>query len=176
MGDGKKVIDHLKKNQNIVAVCEAKSCPKAVLNLCSSASDKFKKILLVSFTQPAELLAKKLGEEGIDSSKYIIIDCFPKKHFETGNGNIHLTSPTSLIELASVLNRTFRKEKIKFLLIDNISSILLYNDETKVMQFLHSLITQLHKKDTKSVYLFAREKRKDLLADISMFADAIMSI
>jgi len=170
-----KIFESLKNNQNIVVSCRAEGCNKLKQQICQESHKTFNKVFLISFSKISPDQIKKFNEEKGEHC-YYFLDCFPSKLVSETKGYMHIASPTSLIELSAKINRLLRKERIDMIFLDNISSMLIYNDDVKVMQFLHSLMNKLRGTKTKAVYMNTTGKGKHLLPDIAMFADDIIRI
>ncbi len=169
------ILDCLKKNQNIVVIYNSVEHEKAMIELHKAVSDAFK-ICMITIHKPFSSLIKKFQQENIDYSKYCFIDCISAKNSLVKDSKqcMYISSPTALTELALAMEKIKKKHKVDLIILDNISGFLLYNEEVAVLKFLHSMMTQIRKTDVKAIYSILKESKKEFIADLTLFADAII--
>jgi hypothetical protein len=165
----------LEGGQSIVLVCNKESPGEALLDLCESAKGKFKKICIVSANMPYFSLAEKLKGRKIDFSKFHFIDCIsassmkqiPAKQCE------YISSPRALTELAIALNNL--SSETDLVILDSFSGLVLHNNILLVLRFMNSITSKFRQNSLKSVCLVVGETKKETLADLSLFADRVLS-
>ena len=86
---------------------------------------------------------------------------------------LYVSSPTALTELALAMGKLRQTDLI---ILDNISSLLLYNKDAEVLKFLHGMMTKIRQTKTKAVYSILKESKKEFVADLTLFADAVIEI
>lgn len=166
-----KLLASLDKNQNIVMANDRKDHEKTLKNLHKALSKKFKNICIITSDKSFSEYLQKLGEEGIDYSKYCGIDCtIGKEKNEKPNRHIHISSPSSLTDLWIALENLMGSEKIDVVIIDNVSGFINYNKELMVLRFLHSFASRLRQSGTKGLYLILKE-HESAIGDMSLFTD-----
>ena len=80
--------------------------------------------------------------------------------------------PTSDIDIAVAGQCLLDEKKIKFVIIDSLSTLLLYNDAKEVEKFLHGLFNKTRKSNASIIITSPKEKSKeDLFAEITQFCD-----
>ena len=172
---GKKtdILNELKKNQNVVLISSSRDHEKTMSELHKAVSKKFKKICMITVNKSFSTLIKKFQEEKIDYSNYCFIDCISKKNMivQQSKQCIYVSSPTALTELALTIGKL---RQIDLIILDNISSFLLYNEDAELLKFLHGMMTKIRQTKTKAVYSILKESKKEFVADLTLFADAVM--
>ena len=165
----------LSKNQNVVVVSKSLNYEQTMMDMHKAVSKEFKKICMVTLNKPSSALVKKFQEEGIDYSNYCFIDCVPSKE-KVGESkqDTYVSSPSSLTELMLTIDKIKKIHQIDLMILDNISSLLIYNKDVIVLKFLHSLMTRIRQTDTKVIYSILQKDMKGPMEDISLFADAVI--
>jgi len=146
---------------------------KIVKNL----SDQFEIISYVSLNKSYPSLMNFLKENGADFEKFIIIDPITKiselKDINTDQ-LIHVSSISALTELSITINKVLEKTKSEALIVDSLSTLLIYNDEALITRFVHSLIGKVRAFGTTAILpILARDSKTSLIEDLSMFVDKI---
>ena len=175
MNEENDIINQLNKNQNIVIAYKSQDYPKNITNLYKTLFKKFKKICIITISKSCGDLIKKLQGEGIDTTNCLFVDCVPKKNkkAETSKQCISLQGPTALTELALTISE-IRKKPIDLIILDNLSSLLVYNDNLTVLKFLNGVVTKAQGTKTKEVYVILQKDMEGTMADISLFIDKII--
>ncbi len=173
LGKKTNILNQLKKDQNIVLISNSKEHEKAMIELHKAVSKKFKKICMITVNKSFSALIEKFQEQGIDYSNYFFIDCISKKNIIVKQSKqcLYVSSPAALTELSLAIGKL---GQIDLIILDNISSLLLYNKDAEVLKFLHSMMTKIRQTKTKAVYSILKESKKEFLADIELFADAVI--
>ena len=83
-----------------------------------------------------------------------------------------IRSPEQLTELCSSLEKIFEFGKYEFLVLDSVSTLLIYNKQNTVLRFLHFLIEKIRLSNIRGVIVTLAEKNnKELLDELSQFCD-----
>ncbi|MBI4044995.1 MAG: hypothetical protein HY392_04775 [Candidatus Diapherotrites archaeon] len=166
-----RVLSSLSKCQNVVMASQRESQEKTTSLLHKALSKKFKNICVITSDRSFPEYLQKLGEEGVDYSKYSGIDCTAGKTLDAQpNRHIHISSPSSLTDLWIALETIMDTEKIDVIILDNVSSLINYNKELMVLRFLHSFASRLRKTGTKGIYLILKEN-ESAIGDLALFTD-----
>ncbi len=173
MGKKTNILNQLKKDQNIVVICNSKKHEKTMIKLHKAVSKKFKKIGMITVNKSFSALIEKFQEQGIDYSNYYFIDCISEKNMIVSQSKqcLYVSSPTALTELSLSVGKL---RQIDLIILDNISSLLLYNKDAEILKFLHGMMTKIRQIKTKAIYSILKESKKEFLADIELFADAVV--
>jgi len=169
------ILDQLNRNQNIVVICNSEYYEKTMIDLHKAVSKKFK-ICMITIHKSFPALIKKFKEQGIDYSNYCFIDCISVENSKVKDSEqcIYTPSPVALTELAIAVTKMRQMHKTDLIILDNISSMLIYNKEPTVLRFLNFMMAKVRKAETKAIYLILKESRKEIVADLTLFADAVI--
>ena len=132
----------------------------------------------ITLNKPAQVLERKFQMDNIDTRLIIFIDCFSR----TGDDQIkreknilYIGSPERLSDISVAIEQAVNaipSEK-KFVLLDSLSTLLIYNKSGTVARFVHFLSNKMRSLKVKGVILsLEKEQEKDLLSDLSQFCDA----
>lgn len=88
-----------------------------------------------------------------------------------------MEDPGSLSELSLLIDTLCNEKKIKFIVLDSLSTLLLYNDTKEVEKFAHDLLNKTRKAGVSITILVPKENSKeDILAEITQFCDKEIEI
>ena len=168
----------LNKNQNIILSCTNRTYAKICKGLHKSLPKKLKKICVVTTNKSSDALIKQFQEWKIDPDKYYFIDCVSAKlqHTKELKNCAYIRSPQYLTGLSIAIPQILKNKKIEVMVLDNISTLLLYNNELAVTKFLHHNITQIKSTNVKAIYLIMAEDLQKIVKTVSLFADAIIEM
>jgi archaellum biogenesis ATPase FlaH len=127
--------------------------------------------IYVSLNKTHESIEKILKTNKISTSKLFFIDCVTSE--QKRNDVLHI-SPRELDKLNSAIS-TFIKDipGKKFLVIDALSTLLIYNNENRVAQFVKQITGYASEKEVEVIALSPKTKGKDLLNKIFNFFDKV---
>ena len=126
--------------------------------------------IYVSLNKTQKSVEETLKKENINFDKIFFIDCVTKE--KTSEDILHC-SPQNLEELEYSI-KSFSKEipGEKFILLDALSTLLIYNSENKVAAFVKELAA-ISTKDTDIIALSPKTKGEELLEKIFNFFDVV---
>jgi len=127
--------------------------------------------IYVSLNKNQKRMKKLLDERKIDVKKIFFIDCVSSGKVEE---DVLQISPTQLNDLSYAVN-SFMKEILgeKFLIIDALSVLLIYNNENQVAGFVRNITEYASKNDVEVVAFSAKTKGEELLNKIFSFFDEV---
>jgi KaiC/GvpD/RAD55 family RecA-like ATPase len=124
-------------------------------------------IIFVSLNKTHESLGKIFIEKGIDSSKVFVIDCVAN---EQKSEEVLIVKPTELDKLSFIINSFIKEIKgKKILVVDALSTLLIYNNENKVAQFVKGVTEFASEKDVDVIALSPKTEGEELLNKIFNF-------
>jgi len=128
-------------------------------------------LIYVSLNKDHESVEKYLKEQGLDVSKIFFIDCLTN---EQKNKDVILVYPTQLDKLNLVINMFIKEiSGKKVLLVDALSTLLIYNNENKVAQFVKSVTEYATRKEVEVIALSPKTQGEELLNKIFNFFDEV---
>ena len=116
----------------------------------------------------------------LDTKKLFFIDAISgvigKKRIEKSDCVV-LRSPSSLTELGILISKACGSEKSRFLMMDSLSTMLVYNNQKTTVRFVHYVATQLRRCGWPGI-IFSLEKDIEggVLDSITQFCDKIIKI
>ncbi|MFH0861731.1 MAG: hypothetical protein V1875_01760 [Candidatus Altiarchaeota archaeon] len=133
----------------------------------------------ISVSQPSESIANAMKEAGIPDGNVRFIDCISRS---AGRGQTQKTDNTAYIENPSSLEevtmyidlmlKAVQKPK-KFIVLDSISSLLIYNPDKSVREFTHFVINKVKlEKNTGIILSIEKKEAEDLIKTIAPMCDA----
>ncbi len=121
-------------------------------------------VIYISLNHPYESLIKFLGEHNIKTDKLFFLDCITKTLDSEKEEKqcLFLENPQNLTNIAIAIDEIVKAIPLgnKFLLFDNMSTLLIYNKTGTVTKFLHFLIGKMRVLNLNGV-LFSTEKELD---------------
>jgi KaiC/GvpD/RAD55 family RecA-like ATPase len=127
--------------------------------------------IYVSLNKTHESVENILKKEKINISKLFFIDCVTSE--QKRDDVLHIR-PTDLDKLRSAIS-TFIEDipGKKFLLVDALSTLLIYNNENLVAQFVKEVTEFAAEKDVEVIALSPKTKGEELLNKIFNFFDNV---
>lgn len=135
----------------------------------------------VSFSKPYDSLKKTL-EDVIDLGMVTFIDCMTMTTIgrsEKNEGCIYLSSLTNLSDLGISITQAVKgiKNEEKFILIDSLSTLFIYNKPDVVSKFMHYIIGNMRLWGVCGIFLsLDREVDKDFFEQLSLFCDKFIRL
>jgi KaiC/GvpD/RAD55 family RecA-like ATPase len=169
----KPIDEYFKKNQNVVFLCRESDPITFTLNFLKTIP-KNSKVLYVTTNKSFPILSSKFQSEKIDFSKWFFIDCISSSLMMAEKSSkqcVYLTSPESLVDLAMEIDGKLTEFDI--IIFDNVSGLLTYNGNVATLQFLNSLMAKVRQAKNKAVYLLFHDTNKEVMEDLSLFADKV---
>nr|MCK4929768.1 hypothetical protein [Nanoarchaeota archaeon] len=142
-------------------------------NRINSVVSSFKKTpgVYVSLNKTQKSTEDILKENRINTNKLFFIDCVTSE--KTRDDVLHV-APDQLDLLSSAINTFIKDIKgEKFLIIDALSTLLIYNDENKVAQFVKKITEYASQNDVKVIAFSPKTKGEELLNKIFNFFDKV---
>ena len=190
----KKELENFLKNfpykKIILFIVNPKDYKKFILTVLSFLTNKQNKSgIYITFTFPYVHLKELFKSENIKTENVYIIDCISNYHYSaegivtiksdvvTMEEALYLKSPTRLSELALIIYElisSVKNPQEKFVLLDSIDSMLIYNGRDNVIKFLHFLLTKLRIFGV--VGFFSSSSSKEIEEMLYMFFDEITLI
>jgi len=138
----------------------------------------------VTFNRPYNTLKTSIAAQGVDPEKLFFIDLITesaggKAERSSGERCFFVSSPKNLTELSILLEQAMLRlpREKRFLFIDSISTMLIYNDADTVLRFLHSLTGKMRLLGiTGIIFLLEKESDEKFLAQVAQFCDRVITI
>lgn len=138
--------------------------------------------ICVTLNKPAKVLLSQLKKRGIESENLYTIDCISKTAgIETKIENTtYIKNPNNLTEISinikKIMNNV-KDSKATFLILDSLSTLLIYNSSGSVLKFANFLTTRMKDIGIGGVFIVVEEElEKKFINQIVQFCDKIIRI
>jgi len=137
--------------------------------------------LYVAINQPYSRLKRILEKGKINTDRVFFIDCIT----ETSGGKakrisncLFVNSPSSLTELSLSITQALQAMPgKKFLFVDALSTLVIYNSPNSLAKFSHFLITRVKLLGLAGIFMVVQKEMEEmLLSQIKQFCDKIIKL
>jgi hypothetical protein len=133
----------------------------------------------LSVTRPYEYIITTMNSANIPSDNIFFIDCISmmagKSTHEKRENVVFVENPSSLEEVSMYLDKMLAKvtRPRKFLFLDSLSSLLIYNNDKSVKEFTHFIINKIRLENIAGIILSIEKKEaEDLVKTLTPMCDA----
>lgn len=134
----------------------------------------------VTINKPLADLNETLKRYDVNAENVVFVDAITRMSGgkEPDKKNFYyVDSPDDLIELSIAIEKGVKKiSGKKFVIIDSISTLAVYNKEAVIEKFVHSIAGKLHAWKVKGVFVTIEETEKGLINTVAQFCDKIIRI
>jgi hypothetical protein len=138
----------------------------------------------VTFNRPYSTLKVAIEAQGLDLSNMFFIDLITesaggKADRGAGERCFFVSSPKNLTELSILMEQAMLRlpREKRFVFIDSISTMLIYNDQDTVLRFIHSLTGKMRLLGiTGIIFLLEKESDEKFRAQVAQFCDRVITI
>lgn len=135
--------------------------------------------IYVTLNKPYTAISERLKKTGIKTDRIMFMDGITRmtKGKEELVGNCYYFRDShSLTRLSIVISEVVRMIKgEKFLFLDSLSTLLIYNSSGNVTKFSHFLTTKMREWNLKGVLMsLKKDMKKELIEDIAQFCDEVV--
>jgi archaellum biogenesis ATPase FlaH len=167
---------HGTKKEITLLIIPGSSYKKKVLGVVTKLSGKFKAICYVNINQQMDALLTDFTKQKINTDKFLFVDAITKKSKEEANNCIYIGSPNALTELSVTIKKVLKTNKFDAFIFDSLSSLLTYHSVNSLIKFVHDLFAEVKKSNVVAVFTMQAGTDKNLLSDVSMFADHVNEV
>ena len=130
--------------------------------------------IYVCLNKPCKIVKNILKENKVDTNRLFFIDCITP-YITNHCDNVYVCLPNDLSRLSIVIHEFVNsiKEK-KYIIIDALAVLLIYNQEKLVIKFVNSLIELAKKSKTKLIVLTQDIKKGNILDKIVPSFDEVL--
>lgn len=136
----------------------------------------------ITFNRPYKMLKVELESQGINYSRIFFIDTITES---TGikvareKDCYFVSSPKNLDELSVLLEQALNKvpKDSRFVFIDSISTMQIYNDNDAILKFIHELTGKMRLYELTGIIFFLEKRTNQELVDkITQFCDRTITL
>jgi len=139
--------------------------------------------IYITVNKPFATLYEELKKSGVNVENMFFIDCITKVaggKLAVSENCIFMSSPRNLTELAIALTQAINSMKgrgDRFLFLDSLSTLLIYNTSETIAQFSHFLVTRIRLCGLKGIFIsIKRDVDENFLATLSEFVDEVIYV
>ena len=131
----------------------------------------------ITLNKPHEVIEKGFKKEGVDTRLIIYIDSVSKVNGDSAKkiGNcLYIGNPERLSDMSVAADQAVNALPggDKFIILDSLNTLLLYNHERTVMRFAHYLATKMREWKIKGIVIILKHSQGNAIADeIVQFCD-----
>jgi KaiC/GvpD/RAD55 family RecA-like ATPase len=150
-----------------------------IANLVKNFQKKGLKGIFVTLNKSGEDLMAMLQKSGIDCGGLLIIDAISKMSSKPKQGQniFYVDSPQNLTELEAQI--TDYAESIPagkgFLIVDSLSTLLVYNAEKTIEKFVHALGEKMRSLGLKTVFTIRSKTKPETMDVLTQFCDKVIT-
>ncbi|MCL5016876.1 MAG: DUF835 domain-containing protein [Candidatus Parvarchaeota archaeon] len=116
-------------------------------------------LVYITSSLPSHIIVPQLKSAGIVD--YTLIDTITKSMFSGADRDIEncifLNSPGELTALGISMEKVLDSKKNVLVLIDSVTSFLIYNSENDLLKFVHYVSSVIHEKNEKAIFVVISE-------------------
>ena len=132
----------------------------------------------ISLNKPYISIKKVLNQEKIETDKIFFIDCISQLSEKCKEKEVlHIRHPSDLTGLSIAVTEFVEKiPNDKYIIIDALSTLLIYNKEELVIAFVKKLVEKTQENNFKMIIFTPETKGGDFVNKISLFFDKVINI
>jgi len=156
----------------------AKTNTQIIKNL---VQEKGLKGIYITINRPYQNLIEMFSRKGIDTDKIFFIDAITKvtggKEVDVKNC-VFLDSPTNLTDIAIAMRQAVNfMEGEKFIFVDAISTLLIYNNDQSVIKFAHFIIGRIRDWKAEGIIIsILKDMDEKLKSQLTEFCDSKIEV
>lgn len=136
-----------------------------------------KKIVFVTANKPYSNIKNLLEEEGINSNNIFFIDCISTQLLSEKEAEncIFLEHPSNITGISIAIDQAINLIKgEKIIILDSLSTLLIYNSENVIGRFSNSIINKLRTENVPAnMFMLDSDVDKNIFKIIESFADEV---
>ncbi len=157
----------------MLLISERYKLDKVADELLSRIKNKSFKLLYITSSLPAVSVEEKIRHAGLED--YYIIDSVTTDVLKDCNDSkkIYINSPGDLTEISINIENLLKKDSTTFIVIDSVTSFLIYNSENEILRFVHFTSSIAREKNSKLVFIVVQNSglSKEFLDKMRSFID-----
>ena len=166
--------DELKNNSITLLIIPTETYNQTILDITKQISDE--NICYISLNKTYNALNDSFKKSSIPTKNMYFIDGITNKMLNGAQNTekyIFLGAPNNLNEMNISISKILEKRKIKYIIFDSVSTLLIYEKPSTVIQFIHTLASKLRSQNLFTIFTILK---KDLTPKMQMFADKVIDL
>ena len=176
-----KVFQEMQETTSIILKENLKEYNLININILKKFVDNGIPGLYITLNKSLTALNETLIKEKVDTSKTIFIDAISRltgaKEVE-GKNFKYVDSPKNLIELNLAIEEAVKGMvgNKNFIIIDSVSTLLVYNKEKSVEKFVHSLTGKMRDWNAQGIFVVVESTNMEIINTLTQFCDKMIAI
>jgi archaellum biogenesis ATPase FlaH len=133
----------------------------------------------ITINRPYKSMVQLLKNKNINFKNMFFIDCITKEMSERRSVKdcYFVGSPSNLTEIAIALDPVFKEGKHKFVFLDSLDTLAIYNPIDSVIKFAHFLTSKVRLHDISGIFLAVHENSDEkLMMELAQFCDKVIDL
>ena len=175
---GTSILAPLETNDIVLVVLGKDTYRERLDELLAEISAGKTRTCYVLLNLPYASARKRLAGR-MDASKFLFIDTLTSSVGRSGDAQdcLFVEDPHALTDLGLAMSQAFEEKGCDTLLLDAVSTLLIYHPRNVVVMFSHNAITKLRMWRKKGIFLLVGEDAgSELMKDLVMFSDAVIDL
>lgn len=163
----------------VLALIDPIRYQEAIIDLLRYFVSKTARGIYISLNKPYAVLTKTFDKAGLSSSSLFFVDGITNVPAqEEDSSHVALGSGVDLSNLCIGISRAVNQSsEEKFLLLDSLSTLLIYNDPKTVAKFAHLLTEKMRRWNTPgSLVTVETNSERDVVSQLAPFCDKVVKI
>ncbi len=175
-----KRFQELPEKCSVLLVTSQEKYDLLIANLVKNFTKKGVPGIFVTINKDGQEIVELLKENKVDCTNVFIVDAISRNRNPEnarGKGNItYVDSPQDLTEMEAQINDFAEKlpRGRKFLILDSLSTMLVYNAEKTVEKFVHTLGERLRLEGFQAVFTIMKETKPEIITVLAQFCDKVI--
>lgn len=164
------------ENKLLLLSVPEKEYNNTVKNISFEISRIYKKTCFVALNKPYAKMIEEFKQKKIDIKNFFFIDAITKQAEKNHNVS-YISSPSALTEMEIEVNKVLRAERIDCFIIDSVSTLLIYGNESDIIRFIHDMVNLFRSKDVSAIFfVLKKDAAADVIKDMNMFIDEVITV
>ncbi len=138
-------------------------------------------VIYMTTNKPYDNLVKKFSQDGIDTERICFIDSVSLPVWGRVSDTsrcLYVDSPSNLTDISMSLEKTLKNIKgNKFVVLDSLNTLLLYNSFELVLKFIHFSTTYLRSISAGcAIVSFPQDTETSVVKEVSSFVDKVVEV
>jgi len=136
-------------------------------------SKRFGRGLYVTLNKPSTVLQSVYERAGLAQNSLVFLDSITNTTEHSTETCHFLGRMRELTDLGIALARVMSEKEVKFVFVDSVSTLLIYNDSNSVARFCHAVTEKVRSLNLPAVMVLVEmEEGKGIAAQLAQFCDA----
>ena len=165
------------ENNSVLLVIPNEFYNDALMRTINQIADG--KICYITINKGYSALTLLLKKNKINLNNFFFIDCITKtvKAAKDAKDCIYVSSPNALSELGITISKSVQKHKPRFIILDSLSTLLIYHKDDVVSKFAQGLINKYETTESNLIFtITTKDNQTNLFKNLQMFINKVIDL